>query len=218
MTKLKIGILSIQGDVEENSDAVKESLKELETEGVVIQIKEITAIEDLDGMVIPGGESTVMGTLLSLQKMQMELLRNKINKGLPVLGTCAGLILLANKAHDKIIGETNQPLLRILDVTIERNAFGRQRESFETDLEISILGTEPFRGVFIRGPIISDMGKNVQILTKFEDKVVAVRQDNIIATSFHPELANDNRLHKTFLSICLEYNRSKELDKYGLKV
>ncbi|HSA75321.1 MAG TPA: hypothetical protein VLE21_03960, partial [Candidatus Nitrosocosmicus sp.] len=77
---------------------------------------------------------------------------------------------------------------------------------------------EPFRGVFIRGPIIRDMGKNVQILTKFEDKVVAVRQDNIIATSFHPELANDNRLHKTFLRICLDYNRSKDFDKYGQKV
>jgi pyridoxal 5'-phosphate synthase pdxT subunit len=218
MTKLKIGILGIQGDVEENSDAVKESLMELETEGLVIQLKKIAAIEDLDGMVIPGGESTVMGTLLSLQKMQMELLRNKINKGLPVLGTCAGLILLANKAHDKIIGETNQPLLRLLDVTIERNAFGRQRESFETDLEIPILGTEPFRGVFIRGPVISEMGKNVQILTKFEDKVVAVRQDNIIATSFHPELANDNRLHKSFLSICLEYKRSKEIDNNDPKV
>ena len=217
MTKLKIGILGIQGDVEESSYAVKESLTELQTEGVVIHLKEITTIEELDGIVIPGGESTVMGTLLSLQKTQMETLRNKVNKGLPVLGTCAGLILLANKTHDKILGETNQPLLHLLDVTIERNAFGRQQDSFETDLEIPIIGTDPFRGVFIRGPIISDLGKNVQILTKFEDKVVAVRQDNIIATSFHPELANDYRLHKTFLRICLEYSRSKEIDKDSQK-
>jgi pyridoxal 5'-phosphate synthase pdxT subunit len=213
MTKLNIAILGIQGDIEENSGAVKKSLRELETDGVVIQLKKITAIEDLDGIVIPGGESTVMGTLLSLQKMELELLRNKINEGLPVLGTCAGLILLANKAHDKIIGETNQHLLKLLDVTIERNAFGRQRESFETDLEIPFLGEEPFRGVFIRGPIISDAGKDVQILTKFEEKIVAVRQDNIIATSFHPELANDNRFHKAFLNMCLEYSESKEIDR-----
>ena len=213
MTKLNIAILGIQGDIEENSDAVKKSLRELETDGVVIQLKKINAIEDLDGIVIPGGESTVMGTLLSLQKMELELLRNKINEGLPVLGTCAGLILLANKAHDKIIGETNQHLLKLLDVTIERNAFGRQRDSFETDLEIPFLGEEPFRGVFIRGPIISDTGKGVQILTKFEEKIVAVRQDNIIATSFHPELANDNRFHKAFLNMCLEYSESKEIDR-----
>jgi 5'-phosphate synthase pdxT subunit len=218
MTKLKIGILGLQGDIEENSNAVKESLKELGIKGNVIHLKEITPIEELDGIIIPGGESTVMGTLLSLQKMQMELLRDNVNKGLPVLGTCAGLILLADKAQDKIIGETSQPLLHLLDVTIERNAFGRQRESFETDLEIPTLGTEPFRGDFIRGPIINNMGKNVQILTKYEDKVVAVRQNNIIATSFHPELANDNRLHKTFLNICLEYSRSKENKKDDQKV
>ena len=160
----------------------------------------------------------MIGTLLSLQKTELELLRNEINKGLPVLGTCAGLILLANKAHDKVIGETNQQLLHLLDVTIERNAFGRQRESFETDLEIPILGREPFRGVFIRGPIIREIGKNVQILTNFEDKIVAIRQGNIIATSFHPELSNDNRFHKAFLNICLEYNKSKEVDKESQKV
>lgn len=212
MTKIKIAILGIQGDIEENYNAVKTSIKELNTEGEVIHLKNIDAREDLDGLVIPGGESTVMGTLLSLQKMQLELLRNKIIKGLPVLGTCAGLILLASKAYDKNIGETNQHLLQLLDVTVERNAFGRQRESFETYLDIPILGEEPFRGVFIRGPIINNIGKNVQILTKYEEKIVAVRQDNIIGTSFHPELADDNRFHRVFLDICLRYNKLKEID------
>lgn len=217
MNSLKIGILSIQGDIEENSSAVKESLLELETEGQILHLKNTLGIEELHGLVIPGGESTVMGMLLSLQKIQLELLIKKINEGLPVLGTCAGLILLARNAHDKTIGETKQQLLQTLDVTVERNSFGRQRDSFEADLEVPMLGKEPFKGVFIRGPAITDVGKNVQILTKFGNKVVAVRQDNIIATSFHPELANDNRFHKAFLSICMRYRKSKESGRDQLK-
>lgn len=217
MNSLKIGILSIQGDIEENSAAVKESLRELEIEGQIVHLKNTSGIEELHGLVIPGGESTVMGILLSLQKIQLDLLVKKINEGLPILGTCAGLILLANNAHDKTIGETKQQLLQILDVTVERNSFGRQRDSFEAELEIPMLGKEPFKGVFIRGPAITDLGKKVQILTKFGNKVVAVRQDNIIATSFHPELANDNRFHKAFLNICIRYCESRESGRDQLK-
>ena len=217
MNSLKIGILSIQGDIEENASAVKKSLLELETEGQIIHLKNTSGIEGLHGLVIPGGESTVMGILLSLQKIHLNLLVRKISEGLPVLGTCAGLILMANKAHDKTLGETKQQLLQVLDVTVERNAFGRQHESFEADLEIPMLGQEPFKGVFIRGPVITEVGKNVQILTRFENKIVAVKQDNIMATSFHPELASDNRFHNKFLSTCIKYYKSKEIGQDGLK-
>lgn len=217
MNSLKIGILSIQGDIEENASAVEKSLLELETEGQILLLKNASGIEDLHGIVIPGGESTVMGILLSLQKIHLNLLVRKISEGLPVLGTCAGLILMANKAQDKTLGETKQQLLQVLDVTVERNAFGRQCESFEADLEIPLLGQQPFKGVFIRGPVITEVGKNVQILARFENKIVAVRQDNIMATSFHPELANDNRFHKKFLSTCIRYYKSKEIGQDGLK-
>jgi pyridoxal 5'-phosphate synthase pdxT subunit len=210
MKKLRIGILGIQGDIEENSDAINEALKELQIEGSVIFLKNFTSVTEIDGLIIPGGESTVIGMLLFLQKVQLDLLKNKIQSGLPVLGTCAGLILLANKTYDKTVGETKQHLLEILDVTVERNAFGRQKDSFESKLNIPFLGEETFNGVFIRGPAITEIGEGVQILTKLDNKIVAVRQNNIIATSFHPELANDNRFHKSFLNMCLEYNNSKK--------
>ena len=210
MKKLRIGILGIQGDIEENSDAIKEALKELQIEGSVIFLKKFADISEIDGIIIPGGESTVIGTLLFLHRVQLELLKNKIENGLPVLGTCAGLILLANKAYDRTIGETKQQLLESLNVTVERNAFGRQKDSFETQLSIPILGEDPFKGVFIRGPAITNIGENVQVLTKLDNKIVAVQQNNIIATSFHPELANDIRLHKSFLTMCLKYSNSRK--------
>lgn len=213
MNSIKIGILGIQGDIEENSSAVKESLQELGAEGQIIHLRNITDLEDLHGLVIPGGESTVIGILLSLDKIKLKLLVKKINEGLPVLGTCAGLILLANKVYDKTVGETKQQTLQILDVTVERNAFGRQRDSFEVGLEIPILGKEYFNGVFIRGPAITNVGNNVQILTKFRNHVVAVKQNNVIATSFHPELAGDNRFHKIFLNMCLEYYKLKKVSQ-----
>lgn len=213
MNSIKIGILGIQGDIEENSSAVKESLQELGAEGQIIHLRNITDLEDLHGLVIPGGESTVIGILLSLDKIKLKLLVKKINEGLPVLGTCAGLILLANKVYDKTVGETKQQTLQILDVTVERNAFGRQRDSFEVGLEIPILGKEYFNGVFIRGPAITNVGNNVQILTKFRNHVVAVKQNNVIATSFHPELAGDNRFHKIFLNMCLGYYKLKKVSQ-----
>ena len=119
---LKVGILSIQGDIEENSNAIKESFKELEIEGTVIYMKDLKDLDEIDGLIIPGGESTVIGMLLFLKGVQPDLIRKKIQEGLPILGTCAGLIMLSNKAYDKTIGETKQALLKVLDVTIERNA------------------------------------------------------------------------------------------------
>ena len=207
---LKVGILSIQGDIEENSNAIKESFEELGIEGDIVYIKDLSDLDELDGLIIPGGESTVIGMLLFLQGIQIDLLKKKIQDGLPILGTCAGLIMLSNKAYDKTIGETKQELLKVLDVTIERNAFGRQHESFESELDIPYIGEREFNGVFIRGPAITEIGKNVEVIAKYENKIVAVRQNNILGTSFHPELANDNRFHINLTKSMVEYNKSKK--------
>lgn len=207
---LKVGILSIQGDIEENSNAIKESFEELGIECGIVYMKDLSDLDELDGLIIPGGESTVIGMLLFLQGIQVDLLKKKIQDGLPILGTCAGLIMLSNKAYDKTIGETKQELLKVLDVTIERNAFGRQHESFESELDIPYIGEREFNGVFIRGPAITEIGKNVEVIAKYENKIVAVRQNNILGTSFHPELANDNRFHTNLTKSMVEYNKSKK--------
>ena len=207
---LKVGILSIQGDIEENSNAIKESFKELEIEGTVVYMKDLKDLEEIDGLIIPGGESTVIGMLLFLKGVQPDLIRKKIQEGLPILGTCAGLIMLSNKAYDKTIGETKQALLKVLDVTIERNAFGRQHESFESELDISYLGERKFNGVFIRGPAITEIGNDVEIIAEYDKKIVAVRQNNILGTSFHPELANDNRFHTKLVKLMVDYNKSRK--------
>lgn len=207
---LKVGILSIQGDIEENSNAIKESFKELEIEGTVVYMKDLKDLEEIDGLIIPGGESTVIGMLLFLKGVQPDLIRKKIQEGLPILGTCAGLIMLSNKAYDKTIGETKQALLKVLDVTIERNAFGRQHESFESELYISYLGERKFNGVFIRGPAITEIGNDVEIIAEYDKKIVAVRQNNILGTSFHPELANDNRFHTNLVKLMVDYNKSRK--------
>ena len=207
---LKVGLLSIQGDIEENSNAIKESFEELGIEGTIIYMKDLNELDEIDGLIIPGGESTVIGMLLFLQGVKTDLIIKKIQEGMPILGTCAGLIMLSNRAYDKTIGETKQPLLKVLDVTIERNAFGRQHESFESDLDIPYLGERRFNGVFIRGPAITEIGNNVEIIAEFDKKIVAVRQNNILGTSFHPELANDNRFHINIVKLMAEYNRSKK--------
>ena len=207
---LKVGLLSIQGDIEENSTAIKESFEELGIEGTIIYMKDLNELDEIDGLIIPGGESTVIGMLLLLQGVKTDLIRKKIQEGMPILGTCAGLIMLSNRAYDKTIGDTKQPLLKVLDVTIERNAFGRQHESFESDLDIPYLGERRFNGVFIRGPTITEIGNNVEIIAEFDKKIVAVRQNNILGTSFHPELANDNRFHINIVKLMAEYNRSKK--------
>ena len=205
---IRIGVLSIQGDIEENVQACKEALNEAGVTGDVIEVKTQEEIHDVDGLIIPGGESTVISTMMSLNHSNWETLKQKISEGLPVLGTCAGMIILAKRVLDKTIGETQQKLLKSLDVTVERNSFGRQHESFETDLNIPIIGEKPFKAVFIRGPIVKETGKDVQILSKYDDKIVAVQQDNIIGTSFHPELADDNRFYSHFIRTILRNKKS----------
>ncbi|HET9806257.1 MAG TPA: pyridoxal 5'-phosphate synthase glutaminase subunit PdxT [Nitrososphaeraceae archaeon] len=208
MSSIKIGVLGIQGDIEENVLSIEEALKNQNLQGTVESVRYSESIAELDGLILPGGESTVIGNLLSIQGKVFQTIEKRITEGMPVLGTCAGLIMLSKRAYDKVVGETKQKLFGMLDVVIERNAFGRQHESFEVDLEIPILGRDPFRGIFIRAPIINNVGENVTILTKLNDKIVAVKQNNIIGTSFHPELSADRRLHELFIKDILEFSKN----------
>ena len=208
MSNIKVGVLGIQGDIEENILATDEALKKLNLRGTVESVRYSESIAELDGLILPGGESTVIGSLLSIQGNIFQTIKKKITEGMPVLGTCAGLIMLSKRTYDKVVGETKQKLFGMLDVVIERNAFGRQHESFEADLEIPVLGKEPFRGIFIRSPIVNNVGESVTILTKLNDKIVAVKQNNIIGTSFHPELSTDRRLHELFIKDSVEFSKN----------
>ena len=205
MIGLNIGILAVQGDVLENVIATKMSLDELGMDGIVNEVKTPEQINDLDGLIIPGGESTVIGTL-SLVNGSLKKIKEKIANGMPVFGICAGLILLSKKAKDRVVGEMDQPLLDFLDVKIERNAFGRQRDSFESEISMEKIGIPKFRGVFIRAPSIMEAGKDVEVLSKFNEKIIAIKQGNIIGTSFHPELTGDLSLHKYFVNLIRKKN------------
>lgn len=205
MNGLNIGVLAVQGDVAENIMATKMAMEELGIEGIVNEIKNPEQISDLDGLIIPGGESTVIGTL-SLVNGSLKKIKEKIGSGMPVFGICAGLILLSKKAKDRVVGEMDQPLLDFLDVKIERNAFGRQRDSFESEISMEKIGVPKFQGVFIRAPSIIETGRDVEIISKFNEKIVAVKQGKIIGTSFHPELTDDLSLHKYFVNLIKERN------------
>jgi len=204
-TGINIGVLAVQGDVAENIAATRMALDELGIEGIVTEVKTPEQISDLNGLVIPGGESTVIGTL-SLVNGSLKKIKEKIASGMPVLGTCAGMIVLSKKAKDRIVGEMEQPLLDYLDVKIERNAFGRQRDSFEADISLEKIGIPTYRGVFIRAPSVIETGKGVEVISKFNEKIVAVKQGNIIGTSFHPELTGDLSVHKYFVDLVRKNN------------
>ncbi len=204
---ITIGVLGFQGDIEENVAAAEQAIKDLDIAGTVKVVRKPEELEKVDGLILPGGESTVQSTLAAIQS-SLPVVKRKISEGMPVLGTCAGMILLSRRAFDKVVGDTKQKLLGNLDVVIERNAFGRQNDSFEADIEMPIIGNEPFRGVFIRAPAVSELGKDVQVIAKFNDRVVAVKQDNIIGTAFHPELSDDLRVHKQLVEMAARYSKN----------
>ncbi len=197
---LTVGVLSIQGDVQENILSAKSAIDELGLDGNVVDVRTPEEISQLDGLIIPGGESTTIGQL-SLANGSLKVLKEKIQGGMPVLGICAGMIMLSNTANDKIIGKTDQPLLDILDIKLERNSFGRQKQSFESDISLDSINIPKFNGVFIRAPSISKVGSDVEVLSKFNERIVAVKKGNIIATAFHPELTEDTALHKYFINL-----------------
>jgi 5'-phosphate synthase pdxT subunit len=197
-TSPRIGVLALQGDVREHSAA----LRRVGAEPLAVRRPE--HLDGLDGLVLPGGESTTMGRLLGVFDL-LEPLRSLLRGGLPVYGSCAGLVLLAREVVD---GRPDQPLLGGLDVSVRRNAFGSQVDSFEADLPLA--GVGEVHGVFIRAPWVERAGEAVQVLARVPDgapaagKVVAVRQGPVLATSFHPELTGDDRVHGLFCQIVAE--------------
>ncbi len=191
---MKIGILALQG-------AFAEHAKVLEKLGVVsVQIRNLDDFQqhqsDLSGLILPGGESTTMGKLLRDQQMLVPI-QEAILSGLPVFGTCAGLILLA-----KEITSQEESHLGTMDIVVERNAYGRQLGSFYTEAECKGVGKIPM--TFIRGPIISGLGEGVEILATLDDQIVAAQEKNMLVTSFHPELTDDVGLHQYFINMCKE--------------
>jgi 5'-phosphate synthase pdxT subunit len=184
----RVGVLALQGDV-------REHIRILDSLGAdATDVKKPEQLERVDALVIPGGESTTIGKM-AVRFGLSEPLRAALGDGLPVYGTCAGMILLAGA-----VTEGDQPLLGALDVVVKRNAFGRQNESFEADLEIEGL-EDPFHAVFIRAPWIEKVGSEVEVLSEVDDHPVMVRQGRILATSFHPELTGDGRIHQMLLDL-----------------
>jgi len=194
-----IGVLALQGAIEEHIAMTKLALDEIGIGGSVLPVKNVENVKAVHGLIIPGGESTVIGRLSSINQT-LQAIKQKIYDGMPVLGTCAGLILLAKKVYDRVLGETRQPTLGVMDIVVERNAFGRQRESFEAELEIPTIGEKKFKAVFIRAPAIREIGPEVKVMAKMGNTIVAVQQHNMIGTAFHPELTEDTRIHQLLIN------------------
>ncbi len=186
---ITVGVLALQG-------AVREHCRILEQLGVKpVKIKKVMQISKIDGLIIPGGESTTISKLLVKYNF-IEPIKEFSDRQKPIYGTCAGLILLAKK-----ITEGDQPLLELMKIEARRNAFGRQRESFESKLDIKDITPPPFNGVFIRAPWIESTGNNVKILSYFNDIAVMAREGHLLVSAFHPELTHDDRIHKYFINM-----------------
>jgi pyridoxal 5'-phosphate synthase pdxT subunit len=196
---VKIGVLALQGAFAEHIDM----LRQLGVEAVTVRLPQ--DLEGVSGLIIPGGESTTIRKLLlgwGLRDPILDLAR----QGAPIFGTCAGMIVLA-----KNIVDGDEPVLPLLDVSVRRNAFGRQLDSFEADIDVPMLGDAPVHGVFIRAPIVEHVGADVDVLARLDDgRPVAVRQRNIIATAFHPELAGETRFHRLVTTMASEHEDPAE--------
>ena len=196
-----VGVLALQGDVLEN-------LRMLSAAGAqAVACKRPAELEAVDGLVIPGGESTTIGKLAVMYGL-LDPLRQRMRAGMPAFGTCAGAILLASKALHADGRPADQPLLAAMDTVVRRNAFGRQVASFEADIDVKGLPGRPLHAIFIRAPWIEEHGPAVEVLAKvgtpLGDKVVVARQGNLLASAFHPELTDDSRLHALFVDIVRE--------------
>jgi 5'-phosphate synthase pdxT subunit len=192
---MKIGVLAVQGAFAEHMAI----LDAIGVEGVEVRLP--SELEDLSGLILPGGESTAQRRLIDrwgLRAPILELARS----GAPVFGTCAGMILLSRD-----IADGDETLFPLLDVDVRRNAFGRQLDSFETDLRVPVLGDQPVHAVFIRAPIIERIGPGVDVLARLDDgRIVAVRERNVVATAFHPELAGETRFHRLVATMAAEHD------------
>ncbi len=181
-----IGILNLQGDVSEHFEAMKKAAYDIDKNINVLKVKTSEEVSKCDGIIISGGESTVIGKLMEKTGIKKVI----VDQNIPVMGTCAGMVLLAKKT------DYEQPLLGLIDMEVKRNAFGRQKVSFEDDIEIF---GKKFKGVFIRAPYIEKVGKSAEILSKYNNKIVAVKSGKNIATAFHPELTGDTTIHEYFI-------------------
>jgi 5'-phosphate synthase pdxT subunit len=188
--EMKIGILALQGAVREHAN----SLRGCGAEPVEIRYPE--QLSEVKGLIIPGGESTTVGKLLIKYQM-LEPIAKLGREGFPIFGTCTGLILLAKD----IIG-SDQPRLGLMDIAVERNAFGRQIASFEQDIPVADLGVTPFHAIFIRAPYITKAGPEAKVMARLDQKILLVREQNFLAAAFHPELTSDLRIHQYFLKMC----------------
>ena len=185
-----VGVLAIQGDFQEH----RQMLEKLGVE--VLEIRLPHQLDDIDGLIIPGGESTTIAQLIDIYNFR-DVLKEKIRGGLPVWGTCAGMIVIS----DKLTDHRPEPL-HLMDIEVSRNAFGRQVDSFETDVQFDEIDGPPFHCVFIRAPGVNKMGEGVKVLATLDDgRAIAVRQDTMLATSFHPELTDDTRIHGLFVKM-----------------
>lgn len=189
---MKIGVLALQGAFREHCEALARCGVE------AVEIRKADELDEIDGLILPGGESTTIGKLL-IDWGIMDKIKQRAAQGMAIYGTCAGLILLA-----KTIYNSDQPRLGLMDISVQRNAFGRQTESFETDLQVDEIGPDPVHAVFIRAPLIDKAGPDVKVLAKVEDKIVIARQGRFLATSFHPELTGDHRVHQYFINMVRE--------------
>jgi len=188
-----VGVLALQG-------AFREHRQVLEQLGCdVVEVRKTSDLEGIHGLIIPGGESTTIGKLLMIYGIGEDI-KELSAKDLPIFGTCAGMILLS-----KTIVDSDQYSLNLMDTVVERNAFGRQVASFETDLLVPALGANSLRAVFIRAPYLREVAPNVGILAEYEGKIVFARQGNLLASAFHPELTPDQRVHKYFLNMIDEH-------------
>ncbi|AFQ42119.1 pyridoxal 5'-phosphate synthase glutaminase subunit PdxT [Desulfosporosinus meridiei] len=191
--KKRVGVLALQG-------AFREHRQVLEKLGCdVVEVRKTSDLDGIQGLIIPGGESTTIGKLLRIDEMG-DKIKELGAKDMPIFGTCAGMILLS-----KTIVDSEQYSLNLMDTVVERNAFGRQIASFETDLQVPALGVNPLRAVFIRAPYLKEVAPNVGILAEYDGKIVFVRQGNLLASAFHPELTSDYRVHQYFLKMIDEH-------------
>jgi 5'-phosphate synthase pdxT subunit len=198
-TAPRIGVLAVQGDFAEHLA----TLRVIGIEGVEVRLP--SDLEGLAGLILPGGESTAMRRLVDRWRLREPIL-DLARSGAPIYGTCAGLILLAREIVDG-----DHEVLPLLDVAVRRNAFGRQLDSFEADLAVPVLGDQPVHGVFIRAPAIERIGPGVDVLARLEDgRVVAVREHNVVATAFHPELAGETRFHRLVATMAAEHAEPAE--------
>ena len=188
--RVLVGVLALQGAF----DAHARRLAELGVESRLV--KDISDLDGLDGIILPGGESTTMSNLLVASGLGV-VLTSRLHDGLPVFGTCAGMIMMAHTIHD---GRPDQISFDAMDIKVRRNGYGRQNDSFEQDISITSLDT-PFHALFIRAPVIESMGSNVEVLASVDEHPVLVRQAQALASSFHPELVSDLRVHEIFLSM-----------------